>query len=377
VLVPGRPQGEYLLFCRERDAEAERWLGAHAGLEAACEAFGADDAFPISDLDDILPGLLETRPRVYYAMGSNPDFDHRMLGWLNRMRHSGGAASPSEIAALDHLLHDMRLYKSSAEQKLMRQAVELSGAAHRRAMARCRPGMYEYQLEAELLYAMHAAGCRSPAYPSIVAGGANACVLHYTANSELLAEGDLVLVDAGAEFEHYASDITRTYPVSGRFSPPQRDLYEVVLAAQTAAIEAVRPGAVFEGAHRVAAEVVTEGLVSLGLLSGEVSGLVEREAYARFFMHSAGHWLGIDVHDVGDYRVGGAPRVLEPGMAVTIEPGVYVAPDDETVEPHWRGIGIRIEDDVVVTREGNEVLSAGIPKAVAELEALVGSEAAA
>ena len=371
VLRPNRDHGGFLMFCRERDDETERWVGAHAGLAEACEVFGADDAFPITDLDDILPGLMEDRRRVYYTMGNNAEFDHRMLGWLNQLRHFGAGSSPVEIVAVDHFLHDMRLYKSAGEIRLIRAAVEVTGAAHARAMARCRPEMQEYELEAELLYEMNRRGCRSPAYPSIVAGGTNACALHYTANNGLLHDGDLVLIDAAAEYECYASDVTRTFPISGRFSAPQRDLYEIVLAAQLAAIEVIQPGARWIDSHHAAVETLTRGMLDLGLLRGNLAGLVEGGAYHRFFNHSTGHWLGLDVHDVGDYQVGGESRVLEPGMSMTVEPGIYIHADDHSVDPQWRGIGIRIEDDVLVTRDGHEVLSAAIPKSVAALEEAV------
>jgi Xaa-Pro aminopeptidase len=376
VLVPGREHGDFLMFCRERDEDSERWVGPRPGLDEACDQFGADDAFPISDLDDILPGLLEERRHVYYSMGSNSDFDHRMLGWLNQMRHFGGGVSPPELVALGHFLHDMRLFKSAGEVRLMRSALEVTSAAHARAMRTCEPGRKEFELEAELLYEMHRRGCRTPAYPCIVAGGVNACALHYTANRSVLRDGDLVLIDAGAEYEYYAADVTRTFPVSGRFSEPQRDLYEVVLEAQHAAIAAVSPGGRFAEVHEVATHALTRGLVELGILKGNVTDLLAAAAYERFFTYPTSHWLGLDVHDVGDYQVGGEARVLEPGMTLTIEPGVYISADDDSVSAHWRGQGIRIEDDVLVTRDGNEVLSAAIPKTVAELEAVIGTEPA-
>ena len=374
VLLPGRAHGDFLLFCRERGADSELWVGIHAGLEDACAVFGADDAFPIADLDDILPGLMETRRRVFYSMGSNPEFDHRMLGWINQLRHQAGRAAPVEFVALDPVLHDMRLYKSAGEIRLIRRALEVTAAAHARAMGVCRVGMPEYELEAELLYEMHRQGCRSPAYPSIVASGTNGCTLHYTANNGVIGPQDLVLIDAGAEFEYYASDVTRTFPASGRFTTPQRELYEVVLQAQVAAIEAVQSGARWSAPHDAAVSVLTQGLVDIGLLQGDLAGLVESGAYERFFMHPTGHWLGLDVHDVGDYQLGGEPRMLEPGMTLTIEPGVYIAPDEASVPSEFRGLGIRIEDDVLVTRDGREVLSADIPKSIAALESAVGAQ---
>ncbi len=376
VLVPGRPHGEYVLFCRERDPLMETWNGRRAGLDGAKEQYGADDAFPITDIDDILPGLLENRERVFYAMGCNPDFDRKVMEWINVLRRKSraGIHTPGEFVALDHLLHDMRLYKSTAEQRLMRKAAKISAAAHRRAMEVCRPGMMEYQLEAEILHTFMTSGARFAAYPSIVGGGANGCILHYTENSAPLVEGELVLIDAGAEYDYYAADITRTFPVSGTFSPAQRALYEVVLKAQFAAIDAVRPGNHWNQPHEAAVRVLTEGLVKLGLLRGSASKLVKEEAYRRFYMHRTGHWLGMDVHDVGDYKVGEEWRVLEPGMSLTIEPGLYIPTNARGVAKKWRGIGIRIEDDVLVTSDGCEVLTRDVPKTVDEIERLMRGE---
>ncbi len=378
VLVPGRPHGEYLLFCRERDPEMETWHGRRAGLEGAHEQFGADDAFPISDIDDILPGLLENRDRVYYTMGLDHEFDQRVTGWINRLRQKAraGIHTPGEFVSLDHLLHDMRLYKSRGEAAAMRKAAQISARAHRRAMQVVQPGMTEYQVEAELLHEFMRHGARSPAYPSIVAGGENACILHYTENSAPLKEGDLLLIDAGCEYDCYAADITRTFPVGGRFSPEQRALYELVLEAQYAAIEQVWPGNHWNAPHEAAVKVLTRGLVKLGILKGTAAKLIKSEAYRRFYMHRTGHWLGMDVHDVGDYKVGEEWRVLEPGMALTIEPGLYIPPDSKGVAKRWWGIGIRIEDDVLVTRDGHEVLSAGVPKEPDAVEALVTGESA-
>jgi Xaa-Pro aminopeptidase len=373
VLVPGRPEGEYILFCRERDAEKEVWHGRRAGLEGACELFGADDAFPIGDLDDIVPGLLENRDRVFYAMGVYPEVDQQVMGWVNRVRGRArsGVTAPAEFVALDHLVHEMRLTKSASEVKVMRHAAEVSARAHRRAMAVCRPGMTEYQLEAEILHAFLASGSRAPAYPPIVGGGANGCILHYTENRDVLRDGDLVLIDAGAEYECYAADITRTFPVNGHFSPAQRQLYELVLEAQQAAIDRVRAGRHWNEPHEAAVETLTRGLIDLGLLKGRVSRLLREEAYKPFYMHRTGHWLGMDVHDVGDYKVEGEWRVLDPGMVMTVEPGLYVPPGARGVARRWWGIGIRIEDDVLVTRDGNEVLSGAAPKTVDEVEGVM------
>lgn len=373
VLLPGRPQGEYILFCRERDPAMELWDGYRAGPDGACTEFGADDAFPISDIDEILPGLIEGRQRVYYAMGRHAEFDQQVMHWVNVIRSKvrSGAQPPGEFLDLDHLLHDMRLFKSAAELRIMRRAGEISAQAHARAMRYCRPGVYEYQLEAEIQHEFGLAGARFPAYSSIVGAGKNACILHYIDNRSVVRDGDLVLIDAGCEFEAYAADITRTFPANGRFSDAQRALYEVVLAAQLAAIEQVRPGNHWNQPHEATVRVITEGLHRLGLLEGELEELIESEAYKPFYMHRAGHWLGMDVHDVGDYKVGGEWRVLEEGMVMTVEPGIYVAPDNENVAPRWRGIGIRIEDDVVVSKSGCEVLTEGVPKSVEAIEALM------
>jgi Xaa-Pro aminopeptidase len=372
VLVPGREQGEYILFCRERDATREIWDGRRAGPEGAERDYGADAAFPIAGIDDILPGLLEQRERVYYTMGRYPELDQHMIGWVQGVRTRGrmGTQTTQELIALEHLLHDMRLYKSRAEQAVMRQSARIAAGAHRRAMRRCRPGIMEYELEAELLHEFRRHGATTSYHP-IVGGGANACVLHYRDNDAKLRDGDLVLIDSGCEHDYYASDITRTFPVNGRFSREQRALYDVVLAAQRAAIDKVRPGEHWNAGHEAAVDQVTRGLVKLGLLEGKVARLVKDEAYKRFFMHRTGHWLGMDVHDVGDYKVGGEWRVLEPGMVLTVEPGIYIAPGTRGVAKRWWGIGIRIEDDVLVTRRDPEVLTESVPSAPAQIEALM------
>lgn len=373
VLIPGRPHGEYVLFVRERDREREIWDGYRAGPEGACAEYEADDAFPIDDIDDILPGLIEGRERVYYALGKDSEFDKQVMDWVNTIRAKvrSGATPPGEFLDLSHFLHDMRLFKSAAELRVMREAGEISARAHVRAMKLCKPGMMEYQLEAEIQHEFGMSGARAVAYNSIVGGGKNGCILHYVENSAVLKSGDLVLIDAGCELENYAADITRTFPVNGKFSPEQKAIYDIVLKAQEAAIATVKPGNHWNDPHNATVQVITEGLVALGLLEGEVAELIEREAYKEFYMHRAGHWLGMDVHDVGDYKVGGEWRVLEPGMVLTVEPGIYIAPDNERVAKKWRGIGIRIEDDVAVTKEGNEVFTKGVPKTVADIEALM------
>ncbi len=373
ALIPGREHGEYVLFCRERNPEREQWDGLRAGQEGAIRDFGADDAFPISDIDDILPGLIEGRDRVYSAMGSNAEFDRRLMEWINVIRSKArmGAQPPNEFVALDHLLHDMRLYKSAAEVKVMREAAAISERAHVRAMQACRAGLHEFSLEAELDYEFRKGGAKMPAYGSIVAAGRNGCILHYQENDAPLKDGDLVLIDAGCEIDCYASDITRTFPVSGVFSAEQKAIYELVLKSQEAAFAEIAPGKHWNQAHEATVRVITEGLVELGLLDGEVEQLIESEAHRAFYMHRAGHWLGMDVHDVGEYKVGGQWRVLEPGMALTVEPGIYIAADNQSVAKKWRGIGVRIEDDVVVTKQGCEILTSGVPKTVAEIEALM------
>lgn len=371
VLVPGRKQGEFILFCRERDREREIWDGYRAGPEGACADFGASDAFPIDDIDEILPGLLEGKERVYYAVGKDREFDQHLMGWINdiRARARAGAVPPAEFVDLDHLLHEMRLIKKPAEIKLMRKAGKISAAAHCRAMRAVRPGMMEYELQAELEHEFARSGASFPAYTSIVGGGSNACVLHYITNRDPLKDGDLVLIDAGCEYQHYAADITRTFPVNGTFSAEQKAVYDIVLEAQLAAIEALQVGSAWDKPHQVTVEIITAGLVELGLLKGKVKDLIENNAHTRFYMHRAGHWLGMDVHDVGDYKVDNHWRMLEPGMVMTVEPGIYISPNDTKVAKKWRGIGIRIEDDVLLTRKGPEVLTTGVPKTVADIEA--------
>jgi Xaa-Pro aminopeptidase len=377
VLIPGRMAGESLLFCRERDADRERWDGPRAGLEGAIESYGVDDAYPIGDLDDILPGLIEGRSRIHYHLGRDADFDQRLIGWVNRVRADArrGAVPPHEIAALGSQLNELRLFKSKAEIKLMREAARISVAAHERAWATMRPGLREYHIEAELL-AQFRRGDAVPAYASIVGAGANACVLHYRAGDAELRAGDLLLIDAGAEYRNYAADITRTAPVSGKFSVAQRALYDVVLDAQRAAVEEARPGRPFSAMHDAAVKVLTEGLIALGLIDGPLRTALKESSYRPFYMHKTGHWLGLDVHDVGDYRIEGAWRELEPGMVCTVEPGLYVA-SDAPVDAKWRGIGIRIEDDVLVTAGAPDVLTRGLVSEAADVEARIGSARAA
>ena len=373
VLVPGRAQGEYLLFCRDRNAEKEIWEGGRAGIAGARERYGVDDAFPIDDIDDILPGLLENCEKVHYTMGRYQEFDARLMSWVNEVRDKSrtGVKAPSEFVDLHHILHEMRLYKRPEEIRLMKRACKVSARAHKRAMRACRAGMAEYEIEAELLYEFKKGGSVAPAYPPIVAGGANSCILHYTRNDAQLRDGELLLIDAGAEIDCYAADITRTFPVNGKFSGEQKAVYEVVLAAQLAAIDQVRPGNHWNQPHETAIRVLTQGLVDLEILHGTVDGLIEQEAYKRFYMHRTGHWLGMDVHDVGDYKVEDVWRLLEAGMVTTVEPGLYIAAGNNGADRRWWNIGIRIEDDVLLTRDGNEVLSREVPKTLSDIEALM------
>ena len=373
VFIPGREQGEYILFCREFDEKKALWEGAHAGLEGATAHYDADDSFPIDDMDEILPGMLENKSKVFYPMGRDSELDHQILEWITHIKKQSrsGVNAPGELVSLEHFLHEMRLFKSAEELKLMRRAAEVSCNAHKRVMQKCQAGMYEYQVEAELVHAFMQEGLRYVAYPSIVAGGKNACVLHYVENKDKLKKGDLLLIDAGVECNHYAADITRTFPVSGKFSLAQKQLYQLVLDAQYAAIEQIQPGVPWNHAHDVSVKVLTQGLVELGLLKGRVSKLIKDETYKQFYMHRIGHWLGMDVHDVGDYKLDNEWRLLEPGMVLTIEPGLYIPENCQTVDAKWRGIGIRIEDDVLVTKQGHEVLTQAVPKEINEIERLM------
>ncbi|MEL6869241.1 MAG: Xaa-Pro aminopeptidase [Pseudomonadota bacterium] len=369
VLLPGRSGGEFVVFCREKNVERELWDGQREGPDGVIERYGADDAFPIGDINEILPGLMERAERVYYTMGQYPEFDVQVTEWVAglRGRNIAGVDAPYQFVALEHFLHDMRLYKSRQEITAMRRAARIAVAAHKRAMAAVCPGMHEYELEAEYQHEFRRHDSTA-SYPPIVGGGANACILHYTDNNAVLNDGDLVLVDAGCETDMYASDVTRTFPVNGRFSPEQRAIYDIVLEAQLAAIDKTRAGNHWNEPHEACVRVITLGLRKLGLLSGDLRQLIRDEAYKSFFMHRTGHWLGIDVHDVGDYKVDDAWRLLEPGMVTTVEPGIYIAPNAK-VKRCWRGIGVRIEDDVLVTRGEPDVLSKGLIKDADDIEA--------
>ena len=372
VLVPGRKHGETLLFCRERDPEREAWDGPRFGQDGAVESFGMDDAYPIEDLDEILPGLLEGRSRVYYHFGRDAEFDLKLIGWVNRVRAQvrHGAQPPHEFLELGHLLHEQRLFKSRDEIRLMEKAAAISVRAHQAAMRAARPGIHEYELQAEVECVFRAADA-CPAYASIVGAGANGCVLHYVANTGKARDGDLVLIDAGAEYRNYAADITRTFPVNGRYTREQRALHDLVGAAQAAALACARPGVAFAALHETVVEVLSEGLLRLGLLKGSLEKCIAGEHYRQFYRHKSGHWLGLDVHDVGDYRIDGQSRLLEPGMVLTIEPGLYVGADDTSVAAKWRGIGIRTEDDVLITADGHRVLTEGLARSADEIEAFM------
>lgn len=376
VLIPGRKHGEFILFCRERDMEMETWNGKRVGQEGACELYGADDSFPVNDLDEILPGMIEGCERVFYTMGTQPEFDQHVLQWVNKIRsmNRGGSRAPGEFVSLEHFLHDMRLYKSRAEIACHRKAMKVSVQAHKQAMKVCQPGMKEYEIEAEFLYHFQRNGMQ-PAYSSIVGSGANGCILHYTENSDTLHDGDLLLIDAGAEDECYAADITRTFPVNGVFSKAQKAIYEVVLNSQLAAIDKVRAGGHWNEPHQAAVQALTEGLVELGILKGKVRALIKNEAYRRFYMHRTGHWLGMDVHDVGDYKVDSEWRELEPGMMLTVEPGLYIPAGSKGVAKKWWDTGIRIEDDVLVTRDEPKVLTGAAPKYVDDIQEWMAGQA--
>ena len=371
VLVPGRDHGGFVLFTRERDPDREVWNGRRAGIDGAIEDWGADDAFPIGDIDDILPGLIEGRGRVFCTMGRYADFDRRVMQWVNEVhgRARSGGHAPNEFIALDYFLHDMRLFKSRDELRAMRRAAKISMAAHERALKTCRPGLHEYALEAEFWHEFRRNGAE-PAYGLIVGGGRNACILHHVENADALRDGDLVLIDAGCESDGYAADITRTFPINGRFTDAQRAVYDIVLEAQHAALAHCEPGRHWNEPHEAALAVLTRGMVDLGLLEGPVDARIEDEGYKRFFMHRTGHWVGMDVHDVGDYRVDGDWRELEPGMCLTVEPGLYIPAADD-VPTHLHDIGVRIEDDVLITKDGSENLTAGLPKAADDIEAMM------
>lgn len=373
VLIPNRPQGEFILFCRDKDPMRETWDGHRVGPLEAKNILGVQDAFPVDDIEDILPGLLEDKSRVYYSAGKDKAFDSRLMHWVDEVRNKRSAEGhfPCEFVDLDHLLGELRLIKSAAEIKLMRKAADISAQAHCRAMKYCTAGQKEYQLQAEIEHEFMISGASGPAYTSIVGSGKNACVLHYIENCATLKSGDLVLIDAGCEYQNYAADITRTFPINGKFSAAQAAIYDIVLAAQDAAIKTIAPGVTFDQANKAAIMVITQGLVDLDILDGEVETLIDQGAYKDFYMHSVSHWLGMDVHDVGDYKVDSHWRVYESGMLLTVEPGIYISADNSKVDKKWRGIGIRIEDDVLVTKNGYEILTQAVPKQRDQIEKLM------
>jgi Xaa-Pro aminopeptidase len=371
VVIAGS-QPKSILFCRAKDKEREIWDGFRYGPEQAREDFGFDEAHPVAKLDELLPQLLANQPAVFCDVGADPAWDSQVIAWINQVRAQvrAGVSAPGEIRDIRRLLDDMRLIKDTQELAIMRRAAQISAEAHRRAMRMARPGKREYELEAELIHEFRRQGAQSPAYTPIVASGANACVLHYVQNDASIVDGELVLIDAGCELDGYASDITRTFPVNGRFSGPQRDIYQLVLRAQTAAIAEVRPGNGWDAPHEAALSVLAQGMVDLGLCTGSAQGVIESGDYRRFYMHRTGHWLGMDVHDAGDYKRDGAWIKLAAGMVLTVEPGCYVRPAADVPEQFWN-IGVRIEDDALVTDAGCEIISADAPKGLDEIEALM------
>lgn len=371
VCENSRENTEQILFCREKDKEREIWDGFRYGPDAAREAFGFDAAYPIAQLDEWIPKLLENQPTVYAMLGVDTVWDARLISWINCVREQmrSGVSAPNEISDVRYLLDEMRLFKDEDELSFMRQAAKISAEAHCRAMQKAKPAMYEYEIEAELLYEFRRQGAQAPAYIPIVAGGANACVLHYIENNALLHAGDLLLIDAGCEYEGYAADITRTFPVDGKFTSVQKDIYQLVLSAQMAAIATVQPGNTWDMPHQAALQVLAQGFIDLGLCQGSVDAVIQSEDYKRFYMHRSGHWLGLDVHDAGEYKQNGEWRSLSPGMTLTVEPGCYIRPADDVPQHFWN-IGVRIEDDVAVTSTGHEVLTVAVPKTVAEIEEL-------
>jgi Xaa-Pro aminopeptidase len=373
VLIPGRAEGEYVLFNRTRDPAKEIWYGRRAGQEGAVARYGVNEAYPIDEFPAKLAELLLDREKICYAIGHDFELDKQITTTINTLR-SGvrrGVVAPYEFVNLDQWLHEMRLLKSPAEIELLRKAGAISAQAHIRLMQICKPGMYEYELEAELLHEFFRNGSRAQAYNSIIGGGENACILHYVENDAQLKDGDVVLVDAGCEYQYYASDITRSFPVNGKFTAEQKAIYEIVLAAQQAALDHARPGNTLDGINTIVARVLTEGLVDVGILKGDVSSLVEQKAYFPFYMHRAGHWMGLDVHDMGNYRLNGEWRKLQPGMVHTVEPGIYISATIPNVDKKWHNIGIRIEDDVLITENGHENLTIAAPKKIADIEALM------
>jgi Xaa-Pro aminopeptidase len=374
LMIPEKKGGKCILFCRDRDPEREMWDGRMVGLEAAVSEYGMDEAYDIKQLEGRLRDYLHDRERIYHDLGRDPLFDQRLIGWLNEFRGETRKTfhAPEEIHALDHMLHDMRVYKSREELSAMRRSARVAIEAHELAMQICEPGMNEADIHASLMHTFTRHQCE-PSYLPIVGGGANACVLHYIANNDVLHDGDLLLIDAGAEYDGYASDITRTFPVNGKFSPEQRQLYDIVLAAQAAAFEKARAGNQWEDVHNAAIRVAAEGMIDLGVLQHGLEEELESERYKHFYVHKTGHWLGLDVHDVGEYTIDGHSRQLEPGMVLTVEPGIYIHPEESSVAECWRGVGIRIEDNVVISNDEPLILTDSLARTADEIEQLMAS----
>jgi Xaa-Pro aminopeptidase len=373
VLAPKRKEGEYILFNRVRDRDREIWDGPRAGQEGAVKHFKADQALPYGQFLEKLPELLAGRETIHYSLGSRPDFDQILVEGVNavRARVRSGMKSPTTFVDVNTSLHEMRLFKSPAEIATLQKAIDITREAHIKAMQICKPGMNEYELEAEIMYQFQRSGARFPAYTPIVGAGRHTCILHYISNDQVIKKDDLVLIDAGAEYQNYAADITRTFPANGKFSGEQRAIYELVLESQLAAIKSVKPGALWTTAQNIIVKIITQGLKDLGILKGNLDQLIEKQAYFPFYMHKSGHWLGLDVHDVGRYSVDTKWRTLQPGMVFTVEPGIYISADIPGVHKRWHNIGVRIEDNVLVTKKGHEVLSQKIPKTVAEIETIM------
>ncbi len=373
LIRPNQDKERFIIFCRDRDPLREQWDGFRTGQEGVIQDYGADAAYSINSIDEIMPKLLEGAKNIYFSMSAPCGVDAKISSWVEDIRKNtrSGAEPPQNLLSLDSILHEMRLIKEGDEMDLMKQAANITTEAHIRAMQSVRPGMYEYQLEAEYLYAFNKNGARSPAYNSIVGGGNNSCILHYVENNAELQDGDLVLVDAGCEYQYYASDVTRTFPVNGKFSPEQREIYSIVLEAHKQSMEQAKPGNKWNLMHEKSVEVIVEGLLSIGLLQGSRDEIIDKGEYSKFYMHRIGHWLGMDVHDVGSYKQDGDWRPLEEGMVMTVEPGIYILDSMEGVDDKWKGIGVRIEDDIAITDSGFEILTPDVPRTIEEVEQTV------
>lgn len=370
VLIPGRAEGEFIVFSKPHDPEKELWEGFMVGQEGARRDYGADQAFPIDQLDAMMPGLLANRKQVYFDIGRDIDFDNKIIKWINTLKGMvrAGIHAPKELIDAAKILHEMRMFKDSVEIGLMKKSASIAVSAHARAMQACRPGMFEYEIAAEILYEFIRHGGNSPSFETIVGSGPNSCILHYSDNNKRIDDGDIIVVDAGVEYEYYSSDITRTYPANGKFTPEQKAIYEVVLNAQTEVIAMLKPGVTWMDAHETSERVITEGLVELGLLKGSINELLEKKACKAFYMHRIGHWIGLDNHDVGEYKPNASWRIFEPNMITSVEPGIYIADNHPLADKKWWNIGVRIEDDILLTENGCEVITKGLPKTVEEIE---------